>query len=75
SMSQSIRGKRFNKNIPVYVLRSEDDITQSDKDIAKYHTVYGLSVKIISLGDVGHAAMVTDMTAYCNTIREIINEE
>ncbi len=72
SLLKRIKNIPFNKDIAVYVLRSENDVSQSPKDLDKYYKVYGSSLKIISLGNMGHAAMLTTREQYFKIISEII---
>lgn len=57
--------------LKVYVLQSERDMLEKKRDKIKYEKLYG-SVNIISLGKLGHAAMITNCIEYCNKVKNIL---
>ena len=72
SLIPVLKDRSYTGATDIVVLRSEDDRTQSKRDIKKYVALYGEKVQFVSLGNSGHAAMVTDEEAYFNAISKIL---
>lgn len=56
----------------VVVLTAENDPTQSSKDITRYQRLFGRRAELISLGQLGHAAVLTDPLAYANILERAL---
>lgn len=72
SLLPVLKDKTYKGTTDIFVLQSEDDRTQSKRDIKKYVALYGEKVQFVSLGNSGHAAMVTDEEAYFDAISKIL---
>ena len=48
----------------VIVLRAENDPTQSQKDIPRYEALFGRTVQVLSMGNMGHTAVLLDPDQY-----------
>ncbi len=56
----------------VVVLRSENDPTQSLKDIPRYERLFGRHVDVIDLGSIGHAAALFDPDTYVTLLEHAL---
>ncbi|MHA7652837.1 alpha/beta fold hydrolase [Mycobacterium sp. ML4] len=56
----------------VIVLTAENDPTQSSKDIPRYQRLFGRRAELISLGQLGHAAALTDPGAYTDLVERAL---
>ncbi len=54
------------------VLTAENDRTQSSKDVTRYQRLFGRRAELISLGQLGHAAILTDPVAYTNILERAL---
>lgn len=72
SLIPVLKDRSYTGTTDIFVLRSEDDRTQSKRDIKKYAALYGEKVQHVSLGNSGHVAMITDEEAYFNAISKIL---
>ena len=50
----------------VIILRAENDPTQNQRDILRYTRLFGRTVEVVNLGEMGHAAAIFDPDAYTN---------
>ena len=56
----------------VVVLSAENDPTQSKKDIPRYERLFDRRVNVISLGRLGHAAVLVDPNAYTDVLERAL---
>lgn len=56
----------------IFVLRAENDPSQSKNDIGRYERLFGRRVKVISLGRLGHAAVLADPNAYADLLEQAL---
>lgn len=56
----------------VAVLSADNDPTQSPKDLPRYERLFGRPVRRISLGNVGHAAVLHDPACYVRLLEDAL---
>jgi pimeloyl-ACP methyl ester carboxylesterase len=56
----------------VVVLSAENDPTQSSKDIARYQRLFGRRAEVMSLGELGHAAVLVDPCRYADLLEHAL---
>ncbi|OBH27414.1 hypothetical protein A5692_24650 [Mycobacterium sp. E342] len=56
----------------IIVLAAENDPTQSSKDIQRYERLFGRGPEVIGLGQLGHAAALTDPCAYLDLVERAL---
>lgn len=56
----------------VVVLSAENDPTQSKKDISRYERLFDRRVNVITLGRLGHAAVLVDPNAYTDILERAL---
>ncbi len=54
------------------VLSAENDSTQSKKDLPRYERLFGRRVDVISLGRLGHAAVLVDPNTYADLLERAL---
>ena len=54
------------------VLTAENDPTQSKKDLPRYERLFGRRVDVISLGQLGHAAVLVDPNTYADLLERAL---
>lgn len=54
------------------VLSAENDPTQSKKDLPRYERLFGRRVDVISLGQLGHAAVLVDPNTYADLLERAL---
>ncbi len=57
----------------VIVLSAENDPTQSDRDIPKYERLFGRHPRVVSLGQLGHAAVLSDPGRYVDLLEGVLD--
>ena len=56
------------------VLSAENAPTQSTKDVPRYQRLFGRRVHIVSLGQMGHAAVLTDPHGYADLLERALGQ-
>ncbi len=56
----------------VVMLTAENDPTQSSKDFPRYQRLFGRRAELIGLGQLGHAAALTDPEAYADLVEHAL---
>lgn len=60
-------------NGPLIVLRAENDPTQRHNDPARYRSLFGRVPQLLSMGRLGHAAVLSDPGSYCGIIEQALS--
>jgi len=60
-------------NGPLIVLRAENDPTQRRDDSARYRSLFGRAPQLLSMGRLGHAAVLSDPGSYCGIIEQALS--
>ena len=55
------------------VLTAENDPTQSSKDIARYQRLFGRRPEVMSLGQLGHAAVLVDPSRFAELLEQALD--
>ena len=58
----------------IIVLTAQNDPTQSSKDIPHYERLFGRTPEVLSLGQLGHAAVLTDPSAYIDLVERALRQ-
>jgi pimeloyl-ACP methyl ester carboxylesterase len=56
----------------IVVLSSEDDPTQSARDIPHYEQLFGRAVDVIAMGKLGHTALLSDPDRYTSLVEQAL---
>lgn len=56
----------------VFVLSAENDPTQSDRDMPRYERLFGRRPEVVSLGQLGHAAVLSDPGRYAELLERAL---
>jgi pimeloyl-ACP methyl ester carboxylesterase len=56
----------------VTVLRAESDSTQSQKDIPRYEALFGRTVQVLSMGNMGHTAALFSPDRYVELLEQVL---
>lgn len=57
----------------IIVLSAENDPTQSRKDIPHYEKLFGRAVEVLSMGNMGHAAVLSDPDQYIELLEQALS--
>ena len=55
------------------MLTAENDPTQSSKDIARYQRLFGRRPEVMSLGQLGHAAVLVDPSRFAELLEQALD--
>jgi pimeloyl-ACP methyl ester carboxylesterase len=58
---------------PLIVLRADNDPTQRRNDPARYRSLFGRDPQVLSMGRLGHAAVLSDPESYCGIIEQALS--
>jgi len=56
----------------IIVLSSENDLTQSKKDIPCYEKLFGRAAEVLNMGDMGHTAALFDPEKYVVLLEQML---
>jgi pimeloyl-ACP methyl ester carboxylesterase len=56
----------------IIVLSDENDPTQSKKDIPRYERLFGRAVEVVSMGDMGHTALLFNPDKYVELLEQVL---
>ncbi len=57
---------------PIMVLSAENDPTQSKKDIPRYEKLFGRTVEVVNMGNMGHAAALIQPDKYVALLEQAL---